>query len=63
MENITNLLAAVFFIVIGIGIALTGKLVYANILKSLKKRRQLERARLVKDIRTEVRKYLKELQK
>ena len=63
MEDITNLLAAVFFIVIGIGIALAGKLLYANILKSLKKRRQLKRARLVKDIRTEVRKYLKELQK
>lgn len=52
-----------FYIALMLGIALVGKTGYERLSQSLKKRKQLERARLVKDIRTEVRRYLEELQK
>lgn len=52
-----------FYIALMLGIALVGKTVYERLSQSLKKRKQLERARLIKDIRTEVRRYLEELQK
>lgn len=52
-----------FYIALMLGIVLVHKMIYERLLQSLKKRKQLERARLVKDIRTEVRRYLEELQK
>ena len=52
-----------FYIALLLGIALVGKTVYERLSQSLKKRKQLERARMIKDIRTEVRRYLEELQK
>jgi len=52
-----------FYIALMLGIVLVHKTIYEYLSKSLKKRKQLERARLVKDIRTEVRRYLEELQK
>ena len=52
-----------FYVALLLGIALVYKTVYEYLSQSLKKRKQLERARLVKDIRTEVRRYLEELQK
>jgi len=52
-----------FYIALMLGIVLVHKLLYERLLQSLKKRKQLERARFVKDIRTEVRRYLEELQK
>ena len=52
-----------FYIALMLGIVLVHKMIYERLLQSLKKRKQLERARFVKDIRTEVRRYLEELQK
>ena len=52
-----------FYIALMLGIALIGKTGYERLSRSMQKRKQLERARLIKDIRTEVRKYLEELQK
>lgn len=60
MEILTNVW---FYIALLLGIALVGKTVYERLSQSLKKRKQLERARMIKDIRTEVRRYLEELQK
>ncbi len=52
-----------FYIALMLGIALVGKTGYERLSRSMQRRKQLERARLVKDIRTEVRRYLEELQK
>jgi len=60
MDLLTNVW---FYIALMLGIVLLHKLIYDYVSQSLKKRKQLERARLVKDIRTEVRRYLEELQK
>lgn len=60
MNIITNVW---FYIALMLGIALVGNLFYARISQSLRKRKQLARARMIKDIRTEVRRYLEELQK
>ena len=48
-------------VLIGIGIGTSLKYSYDNLSKSLQKKKAMERARFVKDIRTEVRKYLEEL--
>ena len=60
MDLLTNVW---FYIALMLGIVILHKLIYDYVSQSLKKRKQLERARLVKDIRTEVRRYLEELQK
>jgi len=60
MDLLTNVW---FDIALMLGIVILHKLIYDYVSQSLKKRKQLERARLVKDIRTEVRRYLEELQK
>lgn len=60
MNIITNVW---FYVALLLGIALVGNLFYARISQSLRKRKQLARARMIKDIRTEVRRYLEELQK
>lgn len=52
-----------FYIALMLGIALVGKTGYERLSRSMQRRKQLERARLIKDIRTEVRRYLEELQK
>jgi len=58
MEIFNNLW---FYIALMLGIVLVHKMIYEYVSRSLKKRKALERARFVKDIRTEVRKYLQEL--
>ena len=58
MEILNNLW---FYIALMLGIVLLHKMIYERLSQSLKKRKALERARFVKDIRTEVRKYLEEL--
>ena len=60
MEILNNLF---FWTTLLLGIALVGKTGYERLSRSMQKRKQLERARLIKDIRTEVSKYLQELQK
>ena len=65
MINIIVDTFGVLALLAGIGLGL--KRLYEFLLTSLKgrgvKKKQLERARFVKDVRTEVRKYLEELQK
>ena len=60
MDTLNNIW---FYIALMLGIVLLHKMIYEYVSRSLKKRKALERARFVKDIRTEVRKYLEELQK
>ena len=60
MDTLNNIW---FYIALMLGIVLLHKMIYEYVSQSLKRRKQLERARFVKDIRTEVRKYLEELQK
>ena len=58
MDTLNNIW---FYIALMLGIVLLHKMIYEYVSRSLKKRKALERARFVKDIRTEVRKYLQEL--
>ena len=58
MEILNNIW---FYITLGLGIGLIGNLLSVNLRKNMQKRKAMARARFVKDIRTEVRKYLEEL--
>ena len=60
MELLNNVF---FWSTLILGIAFLSTYGYANYRKSMQKRKALERARFVKDVRTAVRDYLKELQK
>lgn len=58
MEILNNIW---FYVALGLGIGLIGNLLSVNLRKNMQKRKAMARARFVKDIRTEVRKYLEEL--
>lgn len=63
MEIINNSIAIIFILLVGIGIGITYKYVSANVRKSMKRKKALERARFTKDVRKIVREYLEELSK
>lgn len=61
MITLNTFIHYIALVLIGIGIGTSLKYGYDNLSKSLQKKKAMERARFVKDIRTEVRKYLEEL--